>query len=124
MFRDMITLFFQVSVRLDRLEEDCNFLGIQNQKIGPMKKRVFVLSQLFFCMYGENILWLQIFSMSDYALRFIYSTLLSYKFLIGFLGWEYLFSRYQLITSNSTFKQFETISSCFKETAPNRFLRQ
>jgi len=62
--------------------------------------------------------------MSDYSLLVIYCTLLSYKLLYGFLGWEFLFSRCQLITNNATFKQFITWSKCFKETAPNRILSQ
>jgi len=51
---------------------------------------------------------------SDYALLVIYYTLLSFKLLFRFLGWKYLFSRCQLIPNNSTFKQFETLSKCFK----------
>ena len=70
----------------------------------------------------ENILRLEDFLMSDYALLVTDYTLLNCELLFGFLVWEYLFSWCQPITNNSTFKQFKTLSKCFRETAPNRIL--
>jgi len=44
--------------------------------------------------------------MGDYALLVMYFTLFIYKLLFGFLGWEYLFSRCQLVTNNSTLNPY------------------
>lgn len=110
---------FQVAEHLDRLKEELWLFRDPKSKNTPYEENSV-------CSFAFIRKYLGLKNLNERLCTgcHIYYTLLSYKLLFGFLGWEYLFSRCQLITNISTFKQFETLSKCFKEAAPNRILRQ